>query len=93
MTKVEIEQTLIEILRELQAGTGDQPCEITPTTTPLTDLGFFDSLLALETTIVLEERVGVSWKDDSVFADIESSNPLTVAQIADLLATTTEGAR
>jgi len=86
MTSTEIEKTIIEALKELQAGCGDAPKEITPTTFPLTDLGFFDSLLAIETTLVLEELLKCSCPDDSVFIDKETAKPLTVAQIAERLA-------
>lgn len=61
MTQGEIEQSLIAMLKELQAGTGEQAQDLTPATVPLKDLGFFDSLLALETTISLEEQLGISF--------------------------------
>ncbi len=86
MTSAEIEKTIIEALQELQAGCGETEQKITPTTLPLVDLGFFDSLLAIETTFVLEERLKCSCPDDSVFIDKETTTPLTVAQIAARLA-------
>jgi len=86
MTSVEIEMTIIETLRELQAGCGEAEQKITPTTLPLVDLGFFDSLLAIETTLVLEERLKCNCPDDSVFIDKETTTPLTVAQVAARLA-------
>ena len=88
MTKPEIEKLIIETLKELQAGSGDAECEITAVVVPLSQLGFFDSLLAIETTLVLEERLGCSCGDDSVFKDKETEEPLTVAQIASRLALT-----
>lgn len=86
MTKIEIEQTLVALLKELQVTTGDSSCEVTILTTPLTDLGFFDSLLALETTVALEERLGASWDQDSVFTEKDTTKALTVAEIAERLA-------
>jgi acyl carrier protein len=83
MNKGEIEQSLITMLKELQAGAGEPAYEVTPATMPLKDLGFFDSLLALETTITLEERYGTSFNADSIFTDKESCEPLTVSQIAE----------
>jgi acyl carrier protein len=85
MTSAEIEKAIIETLRELQAGCGEPEQQITPKTLPLVDLGFFDSLLAIETTLVLEERLKCSCPDDSVFIDKETT-PLSVAQIAARLA-------
>jgi hypothetical protein len=43
-------------------------------------------LLAIETTLVLEERLGGSWDDESVFSDKETAEPLTIAEIAARLA-------
>lgn len=83
MNQGEIEQSLIAMLKELQAGAGEPAQELSPATVPLNDLGFFDSLLALETTIILEERFGTSFDADSIFADKESTEPLTVSQIAE----------
>jgi hypothetical protein len=83
MNKGEIEQSLIAMLKELQAGAGEPAYEVTPATIPLKDLGFFDSLLALETTITLGERYGASFNADSIFTDKESSESLSVSQIAD----------
>ena len=57
MTEPEIERLIIDTLKDLQAGSGDPQCEITPVVVPLSQLGFFDSLLAIETTLVLEERL------------------------------------
>jgi hypothetical protein len=86
MTQADIEHALIELLKEIQANTGDTSCEVTSATAPLSDLGFFDSLLALETTVVLEEKLGASWEEDSVFTEKDSSKALTVAEIAQRLA-------
>ena len=86
MTKSEIEKIIIETLRELQTGSGDTECEITRVVVPLSELGFFDSLLAIETTIVLEERLGCSCGDDSVFKNKATEEPLTIAEIASRLA-------
>jgi acyl carrier protein len=86
MTGAEIEKIIIETLTGLQAGSGDTPCEINPQTSPLTDLTFFDSLLAIETTLALEERLKCSCGEDSVFVDKTSDKVLTVSEIAERLA-------
>ena len=86
MNKTEIEQIIVETLQELQAGSGDTGCLINPVVVPLSDLGFFDSLLAIETTLVLEERLGCSCGEDSVFKDKQTSEPLAIAEIAARLA-------
>jgi acyl carrier protein len=86
MNNVEIETIIIDTLRELQVGSGETPCEINQATAPLSQLGFFDSLLAIETTLALEERLGCSCRDDSIFIDKETAEPLTIAEIASRLA-------
>ncbi len=86
MSKTEIEQIIVETLRELQVGSGDPACVIDPGVVPLSQLGFFDSLLAIETTLVLEERLGLSCGEDSVFRDDEAAEPLAISDIASRLA-------
>lgn len=86
MNRIEIEQIIVETLQELRAGSGDTGCIINPTVVPLSELGFFDSLLAIETTLVLEERLGYSCGEDSVFKDKQTSEPLAIAEIASRLA-------
>ena len=85
MTSAEVEIEIIKTLQELQAGCGEPAREITAKTLPLEDLGFFDSLLAIETTLLLEERLKCNCPEDSVFADKDSAKPLSVAQIASRL--------
>jgi acyl carrier protein len=86
MTSTEIEQALIDVLNELQAGTGEPPCEINSATVPLQDLGFFDSLLAIETTLGLEERLEYKCDEDNVFKSEDNGEPLTITEIAARLA-------
>jgi acyl carrier protein len=86
MTKTEIEEIIVQTLQELQNATGLENSEIKATVVPLSDLGFFDSLLAIETTLVLEERFGCSCGEDSVFRDKETSEPLAISDIASRLA-------
>lgn len=82
MTKTDIEKIIIETLLELQAGSEDPAYEITPKTTPLVELGFFDSLLAIETTIALEEKLGCSCGEGSVFKQKGTEQSLTISEIA-----------
>jgi acyl carrier protein len=86
MTSAEIEKAIIETLHDLQAGSGEPEQNITSRTLPLVDLGFFDSLLAIETTLALEDRLKCGCPDDSVFIDKDTAKPLSVAQIAARLA-------
>jgi acyl carrier protein len=82
MRAAEIEILIIEVLKELQAGADGTPHEITPGTRPLLDLEFFDSLLAIETTVVLEEHLKCKFAVDSVFVDRDTDAALTISEIA-----------
>ena len=86
MTNTQIEKIIIEALLELQAGTGETAQEISSATAPLADLSFFDSLLAIETTLALEEKLGCSCVESSVFKHRETEKPRTIAEIACQLA-------
>lgn len=84
MSELEVQRIIIATLEDLQKGLGADPSEITQGTKPLVDLDFFDSLLGIETTLVLEERLGVSCAVDTIFKD-KTGEPLAIAQIASLL--------
>jgi acyl carrier protein len=86
MTSAEIEKIIIETLAELQAGCGEPGQEITRTMTPLGDLGFFDSLLAIETTLALEQKLKCKCPDDNAFVEKDNEKLLTIAEIAARLA-------
>lgn len=88
MTSDEIETIIIETLVGLQAGSGGTRREITAATTPLVELEFFDSLLGIETTLSLEERLGCVCDASTVFKNKETDRALTIAQIASWLAKT-----
>ena len=85
MSELEIQGVIIVTLEGLQAGMGTEPSEISSETKPLLDLDFFDSLLGIETTLVLQERLGISCKADTIFKDRATGEPLAIAQIAFLL--------
>ncbi len=91
MSPDDIEKALIHMLKELQAGAEDESGEVLPATVPIRDLGFFDSLLAVETTIALEARLGASFGDDTVFWNKENAEPLSISQIAQRLAKVSGG--
>jgi acyl carrier protein len=86
MTREEIEKAIIETLEELQAGSGETRKKITAATCPLVELVFFDSLLAIETTLALEKQLKCKCPKDIVFVDEETEKALTIAQVAERLA-------
>ena len=91
MSPDDIERALIHMLKELQSGAEDESGDVLPATVPIRDLGFFDSLLAVETTIALEARLGVSFGDDNVFWNKENAEPLSISQVAQRLAKVSGG--
>lgn len=86
MTSSEIEKIIIETLTVLQAGCGEPPQQISSAIKPLDELGFFDSLLAIETTLALEQKLKCKCPDDNAFFDKDGQKILTIAQIATRLA-------
>jgi acyl carrier protein len=86
MTTQEIELTIIETLKELEAGCGEPAYQMNATTVPLTDLKFFDSLLAIELSIALEEKFGCACNDGSFFSDKKTEKRFSISEIASHLA-------
>jgi len=82
MTSAEIEKIIIETLTTLQAGCGEPPQSISSATKPLDELGFFDSLLAIETTLSLEQKLKCKCPDDNAFFDKDNGKILAIAEIA-----------
>ena len=86
MDKNKIEETLIVLLKELQAVTGDERTAITPTTTPLEDLPNFDSLLGLEMTVTVEEKLGITCPEQTIFQDEKTLKALSISEISERIA-------
>jgi len=86
MTSADIEKIIIETLTALQAGCGEPTQPISSATKPLDELGFFDSLLAIETTLALEQKLKCKCPDDNAFFDKNGEKILTIAEIATGLA-------
>ena len=86
MTSAEIEKIIIATLAELQAGGGEPDHEITSATRPLGDLGFFDSLLAIETTLALEQKLKCKCPHDNAFVEKDNEKLFTIVEIAAQLA-------
>jgi acyl carrier protein len=86
MTSADIEKIIIETLTALQRGCGEAVQPINTATKPLDDLGFFDSLLAIETTLALEQNLKCKCPNDNAFFDKDNEKILTIAEIAARLA-------
>ena len=84
MTREAVLKALLKVLKETQERTGQAPVELDETACPLRDLPQFDSLLALEVSVELEDKLGCR-SEDNLFLDDRTKQPLTVGQIGDLL--------
>ena len=91
MSELEIQEIIVATLRGLQTGLGNDSTEITLAIKPLSDLKFFDSLLGIETTLILEEKLGLSCDVDTVFKDKNTGAPLAIGEIAFLLSVISKG--
>ncbi len=77
-----VENLVIQLLAELQSLATEDPVKVTGATVPLKDLEFFDSLLGLEMTVALEGQLGISIREQTVFSDEDTLEPLSITQIA-----------
>lgn len=69
MNKEEIEQMLINVVRELQELSGREMAEISVGTRPTEDIPGFDSLNCVEATIDAASRLGKEVNFNNIFFD------------------------
>jgi acyl carrier protein len=69
LDKQAVREALIAVLRQVQKTSG-RPCpEITDATKPVGDLQGFDSLLAVEATVLLEQKLGCTIAEIPFFSE------------------------
>lgn len=83
MKKQEVEEIIQRHLCELSLGKESFDLQITSETVPLEELGFFDSLLALEVSVMFEGEFNSTWGDENLFIDEKSKKARTVSEIAE----------
>lgn len=74
-------RTIAEVVRETQDASGHPTADVVGSLRPVGDLEGFDSLLGVEATILLEQKLGVQFSTESVF--VTNHRASTVAEIAD----------
>jgi acyl carrier protein len=84
MNRQEIEVEVIRVLTQIQRHSGQTNVIVQSDTCPLRDLALFDSLLALEASVELEEELGCP-SEDNLFIDDRTNRPLRVAEVVDAL--------
>jgi len=82
MSRDEVEQLLIEKLREIQELSGREQQEITGETRPLFDLVGFDSHNDLELSVMLAEPFNIDDKTRLCVSD-DGKRPLLIREIVD----------
>lgn len=80
--KTQTRAAIEKVLRQVQAASGRECPNITDTTKPIGDLDDFDSLMAVEATVLLEQELGVTLADGTPFiSSTGKKRALTVAEI------------
>jgi acyl carrier protein len=82
MDRTEAERLIIEVLRDIQNKSGQQPTLVDRQTHPVGGLPGFDSVLAVEATVELEHRLGCEIPDVNLFVDEANGRTLSIDEIA-----------
>lgn len=85
MNQIELEQLIIEVLREIQSKSGQPPSKIDRQTHPLGGIPGFDSVLAVEASVELEHHLGREVPDINVFFDEDDERTLSIQEAAENL--------
>ena len=83
MSLDEIQSNVLEVLQDVQTLSGRSWTGLDPTAKPIGHLDGFDSLSAVEATVMVEEKLGCrDLEVDSVFISEDGTRALTVKEIA-----------
>lgn len=80
-------QAVWEVIREVQESGGHPLPQADPTLCPVTDIEGFDSLVSVEATVMLEQRLGIKLPNDTMF--IKDGQPITIEQVIQRVLTAT----
>lgn len=86
MDKGKIEAALVAVIKQVQETSGRPAPDITESTTPIGDIDGFDSLLAVEATVMLEQALGCTLSDGTPFVSRDGKKALTLVEIVDRVA-------
>jgi acyl carrier protein len=82
-----IKKALQEVIKEVQAAGGHACPALDDTTKPIGDLEGFDSLLAVEATVLLEGKLGCKIADGvPPFISADGKKALRLAEVAERIA-------
>jgi acyl carrier protein len=86
MSLDEIQAVVLDVLRDIQKLSGRPWDGLDPQSTPIGELDGFDSLTAVEATVMIEEKLGANDLDvESLFVSEDGSHALTVEEIGQRL--------
>lgn len=85
MTRDEVQSVIVEVLREVQQISGREWKDIDLDATPIGCLDGFDSLSAVEATVMVEEKLDCKIEIDSVFVSDNGKRALTLQEISERL--------
>ena len=86
MNRSEIVAALSTVMKETQLLSGREWHPVDGKAKPIGALDGFDSLCGLEATLMLEEKLGCSFGDDSIFVSHDGTRALSVSEITDRVA-------
>lgn len=81
MNVTQIAAALHDILTEVQEMSGRSTANLTGSDKPIGRLDGFDSLSSIEATIMIEVKLGIDAKCDSLFISEDGSKALTVEEV------------
>lgn len=81
-----IRRKVLEALREVQALSGRKWNDLRPDSKPIGALDGFDSLAAVETTVLIEQKLGCNFDIESAFVSADGKRALTIRDISERLA-------
>jgi acyl carrier protein len=81
----DVQSTVLDVLREVQKLSGREWSDLAPETKPIGSLDGFDSLSAVEATVMIEEKLGCKLDIDSVFVSDDGRRALTLKEISERL--------
>jgi len=86
MSETEIQEVIAEVLAEVQELGGHEAPTIEGGISPIGQLEGFDSLVSIEATALIEERLGLQLHTESIFIT-EEKQSLTVAEVVKRIVT------
>lgn len=84
MTPDRIQSVILQTLKDIQIVSGRTWQDLPPTAVPIQDMDGFDSLLSVEATILVEEKLGCGeLKGESIFISEDGHRALSISEIAE----------